>query len=160
MDLEKILPLILIALWYIFKGGKKKDKKSVAERIQEFEQKVAPNDSAQSTPQATKKPSSLQDILEELIGEPKAQPKVELEVEAEQPASRKRFVHTPSDHSVTSDKKDSIFDNYDRDRAAAKASELISRYDEENREEKMEESDFDLRQAIIHQAILERPYID
>lgn len=158
MDFDKILPLILIALWYIFKGGKKNQKKSVVqdmeERAEEFQQKAS---SQNKPPQSSKKPSSLQDILEELVGEDIPIPKTHFQTRKDRPKP-KRY-ENPEPESLET--LDPIIENQEKERAAKRA-EMIKKYEEMSKSEAedLDEEAFDLRQAIIHQTILERPYKD
>jgi hypothetical protein len=152
-DLDKILPLIIVALWYIFRG-KKKPKKNVAPIEYEQEQDEAPNRAPSGG-----KSNSLQDILEELMGEEKAR----------SPQSFKK----PQAKAAPQQKQEPIaeparetYAERQSKKSKAKAEDLarlIKAYEQnENDSEQGEHSDedFDLKQAIIHQVILERPYKD
>ena len=158
-DLEKILPLILIALWYIFRGGKKKVKKQEPNRFEESQhEEAAPANRAPDQ----KKPNSLQDILEELMGEEKAKTTKTFEqpVNKPKPEPKKKPVAKPS-YTTEADSLETLNAKFEKmEQKSKETRSFIKDYEESQEAEDSEHADFDLREAIIHQAILERPYKD
>lgn len=155
-ELEKILPLVLIALWYIFRGGRKKNKRQAP---QQFEQDAQEQAQPTNKPPSSK-PTSLQDILEELMGEEKAKkpaPPYQQPAPKAESLERERTYATEAD---TLETLDPIYENYDDSEKAKETRDFLKDYDAAQKERAGEAVDFDLRQAIIYQAILERPYKD
>jgi hypothetical protein len=153
-DLDKILPLILIALWYIFKG-KKKPKKAVSENYAEDQQSEQEPQNRAPKGKAT----SLQDILEELMGEEKAKKAPSFQQQAP-PVVKKQA--PPEKKPVERSVKPRVQAESDK-RKAEELAKLIRSYDAQNTGDDsmdLDEEDFNLREAIIHQVILERPYKD
>ncbi|MCB9262362.1 MAG: hypothetical protein H6607_08315 [Flavobacteriales bacterium] len=128
MDIEKLLPLILIALYYLF-GKKSSDEK-----------KKAPKPVAQKRPTASSKPQkTLEDIIRELSGQP--------EEKESKPAERKKIKHT---HEADIPMESLETKKYVRPRIESKSTRRVMA-------EEAEEIDFDLQQAVINDAILNRP---
>lgn len=151
-DLEKILPLIIVALWYIFKGGKKKEQAAPENEHEEAVRKSTPS---QARPKSKPK-NNLQDILEELLNEanPEKIVRETFQTAQEEPS--------PSKYQRAEPPKPTKNDEEDL-KAQLKRQEIIANFEKEQKlasEELYDEEAFDLKQAIIHQAILDRPYKD
>jgi|GEM_PF-5347521 len=150
-DLKEILPLVLIALWYIFKGGKKKTKKQVSEQYEDYQESQAPQ------AQPNKKPSSLEDILEELMGESKPKPSFQQQAK---PTPSKPVTPKYKEEADSLETLDPIIENQETEKKRQARHDFIEAYEKEQNVEEGQQTDFDLRQAIIHQVILDRPYKD
>lgn len=127
MDFWEIVPFLVGLLYFFFRSDKNKEKKPPAR------QRQAPRQQQEHSPQP-----NLEDILRELAGQSAPEPKV-IEVQEE----RK--------HSLVSDQKP--VEEYHRPDRGPKKKLVIAKVEMAEQAQ----TDFDLRQAIIYEAIMNRP---
>ena len=143
-ELLKFLPIVLYVLYRLFSGGKKKQPRPKPQKRKQDR----PKRTTTSTP-------SLEDILRELSGEPAKKVEAQPEPRPKPKLKRTRRPIEIEDHS-----KEILVDyNHDAD-TGPDIKTIRQELDEERGIKKSESSDveFDLRQAIINDAILNRPY--
>ncbi len=147
-DFIEIIAFVIGLFWFIFRSNKKKEEKAKDKR------QAAPQRQRQARPQPTssapQKEESLEDIFREIIrqqqGSPSPPPKPKIiEVKEEE---------TP--FHLTKRKAS-------RTRKEEKVPKVVLEEDEKYEPamiERVQGKYVDLRQAIIHEAILKRPYQD
>ena len=128
----ELIPFIIGILYFVFGRGKKTKEKPRPRR---------------STPQPTKNTPSLEDILKELTGELSPEPSaaepvreaVEEQIKEEEIVYQDPFVHDADTGPSLKEIREELLE--------AKHLEVQE-----------QEKEFDLRQAVINEAILNRPY--
>jgi hypothetical protein len=140
-ELLKFLPILLYVLYRLFSSGKKKQPTSKPQKRKQ----ERPKRTSTSTP-------SIEDILRELSGEPKQK-------EEPKPVPKPKQKRTRKPIEIVDHSKDLRVDyNHDADTGPSLQVLRSEMNKEKGLDNEKVEVDFDLRQAIINEAILNRPY--
>lgn len=137
-DLGELIPIILLAAYYLFRPSKKDQQKQQPKR-------------QRPQPSSTK---SLEDIMRELMGE-----ESKAETIVEEPTKEEEVTQKMED-DYSEFMEENPYANYTGQVSDAKKKSIISDRVTLNEEHGIEkrEIEVDLRQAVIYDAILHRPY--
>lgn len=136
----ELLPFIIGILYFVF-GGRKKKKDSPKPRHQK-----------PKTPEST---TSIEDILRELTGETKATPKPKTQAA---PVKQTPDVKEKPLETISPEITYNADGDYAHSSEKMKEREIIDFVELEKSSEDSSSIDFDLRQAVIYDAVLNRPY--
>ena len=139
MDLIELIPIILVALYYIFRPGKKQGEHDKGrERETGGEQQSGQR--------------SLEDILREVMeGKPRPKPVYK----EPKPKPVPEPVYEPEEIPDIYESYTGVFNKEKNDQSGKKLDLTVKL---EITEDEEDEIDFDLRQAVINEAILKRPW--